>query len=353
MFRVDRYPSDRFLPRVVMSEDLVQPNSNWMMEQTEKSYEASSLTMNSEKIFSMTSQQTTEPDSDVKAKTKRNRIMTIGACGLLVIFVILIWLGWLRWVIGYFEQVLIKESSDGKSIGIRQILDLAGPFGDLFGGINALFTGLGLAFLIYTIYQQSEMIRQQQISINQQTEDLRNQKLAAERTQALQSILQIRTVLQDEETREARRVVLSGVGKPNEIGELTPVLLKQSLHGEESLSDDERLMYRWHLAAERVLHSYDFVGVLMNCGHLQEKDLEVIRNTWGQSIRRCHKELRDYMKQPFRPKEIRKTDLESAGTKRVRLKKLGTSRLHALPYKNFNDLYKMMNETTKIENPVN
>lgn len=156
MCRVDRYPSDRFLPRVVKSGDLVQPNSNWMMEPTEKSYEASSLTMKSEKIFSMTSQQTTKPDSDVKATTKRNRIRTIGACGLLVIFVILIWLGWLRWVIGYFEQVLIKESSDGKSIGIRQILDLAGPFGDLFGGINALFTGLVLAFLIYTIYQQSE-----------------------------------------------------------------------------------------------------------------------------------------------------------------------------------------------------
>ena len=301
----------------------------------------------------MTSQQTTKPDSDVKATAKRNRIVTIGACGLLVILVILIWRWWEWSVIGYFEQILLKEPTDDNKIGIDKILGLAGPYGDLFGGINALFTGLGLAFLIYTIYQQSEMIRQQQISINQQTEDLRNQKLAAERTQALQSILQIRTVLQDEETREARRVVLSGVGKPTEIGELTPVLLKQSLHGEESLSDDERLMYRWHLAAERVLHSYDFVGVLMNCGHLQEKDLEVIRHTWGQSIRRCHKELRDYMKQPFRPKEIRKTDLESVGTKRVRLKKLGTSRLHALPYKNFNDLYKMMNETTKPEKPVN
>ncbi|MBU6172201.1 MAG: hypothetical protein KGQ60_00260 [Planctomycetes bacterium] len=301
----------------------------------------------------MTSQQTNEPDSDVKAITKRNRIRTVGACGLLVIFVILIWRWWEWSVIGYFEQILLKEPTDDNKIGIDKILGLAGPYGDLFGGINALFTGLGLAFLIYTIYQQSEMIRQQQISINQQTEDLRNQKIAAERAQALQSILQIRTVLQDEETREARRVVLSGVGKPTEIGELTPVLLKQSLHGEESLSDDERLMYRWHLAAERVLHSYDFVGVLMNCGHLQEKDLEVIRNTWGQSIRRCHKELRDYMKQPFRPKEIRKTDLESVGTKRVRLKKLGASRLHALPYKNFNDLYKMMNETTKPEKPAN
>ena len=218
----------------------------------------------------------------------------------------------------------------------------AGQFGDIFGGVNALFTGLGLVFLWYTISQQSEMIRQQQISINQQTQNLTNQKIAAERSQALHSMLQIRAVLQDDETRKAREIVLSGVGKPKDIAILSEVLLKHAIQGDTSLNPDEQLHYRWHQAAERVLHSYDFVGMLVNCGHIQAENLDVIRNTWGQSIKRCHRELREYMKTRFRPKEIRKSDIESDGNKKARVKKLGVSRLHALPYKNFNDLFKIM-----------
>jgi hypothetical protein len=262
-------------------------------------------------------------------------VRTLSILVLLVTPVIYAWLSWARWVIGHFEQVVADPSEKASSVAIEKILSLAGTFGDLFGGINALFTGLGLAFLIYTIFQQSKMIHQQQLAIDQQNEDLRNQKTAAERSQALQSMLQIRAVLQDEETRKAREIVLSGVGKPTDIWLLTQMLLKKSLNGTQSLNDKEKETLQWYLAAERVLHTYDFVGVLEACGHFQQEDLNIIKNTWGESITRCHSELQSYLTVPFRPKGITQSDTDAIDNMDKLREKFPKDRLHGLPYANF------------------
>ena len=262
-------------------------------------------------------------------------VWTLAVLALLVSAVILVWLGWVKWVIGHFEMVVADESNRKTPKKLQEILELAGPFGDLFGGINALFTGLGLAFLIYTIRQQSRMIRQQQISIAQHSTDLRNQRNSAERSQALQSMLQIRAVLQDEGTRKAREIVLSGVGKPQDIWLLTRILIKKSLKGTKSLTQDERELYRWYRAAERVLHTYDFVGVLIKGGHIQEDDLKIINDTWGESIKRCYSELQSYLTVPFRPKGITESDTDAIDNMDTLKEKFPKNRLHGLPYKNF------------------
>jgi hypothetical protein len=261
---------------------------------------------------------------------------------LLVTPVIYAWLSWARWVIGHFEQVVADPSEKASSVAIEKILSLAGTFGDLFGGINALFTGLGLAFLIYTIFQQSTMIHQQQVAIEQQNKDLRNQKKAAERSQALQSMLQIRSVLQDEGTRKAREIVLSGVGKPTDIELLTRVLLKKSLEGTKSFTQDERQLYRWYRAAERVLHTYDFVGVLIQGRHFHKNDLKIINATWGESIRRCYSELQSYLTVPFRPKGITPSDADAIDDMDKLREKFPKDRLHGLPYANFVTLVEKM-----------
>lgn len=278
-----------------------------------------------------------------KAFTADN-VWTTFVLVMLVVPVILIWLGWAKWVIGHFEDVVDRAGVDETKSEIKQILELAGPYGDLFGGINALFTGLGLAFLIYTILQQSKMIHQQQISINQQTEDLQNQKLAADRTQALQSILQIRAVLQEEETRRAREIVLSGVGKPTDPWLLTRVLLKRSLKGTKQLNPEEKNNLRWYHAAERVLQTYDFVGVLDGCAHLQKQDLEMIKKTWGNSIERCHAELQNYLTVPFRPKGITDADTDAINNMDRLKEKFPEVRLHGLPYENFVSLVEKLRD---------
>jgi len=283
----------------------------------------------------MATQPIPDQGSNEKYTLVRNAISTASILVLLVVPVVLLWLGWAKWVIGHFEEVVDEANRDNTSSKIAQILDIAGPYGDLFGGINALFTGLGLAFLIYTILQQSRMIHQQQISINQQTEDLQNQKVAAERNQALQSMLQIRAVLQDDETRKAREIVLSGVGKPPDIWSLTHVLLKKSLKGTKSLELKEKETLRWYLAAERVLHTYDFVGVLDQCGHFQDDDMKIIKQTWGGSILRCHAELQSYLEVPFRPKGITDADIDAIDNMDKLKEKFPEGRLHGLPYENF------------------
>lgn len=266
-----------------------------------------------------------------------NWILAISILFLLIAFMVCIWLGWAIWVIGHFEKVIDQGGVEDKKSKVAQILEIAGPYGDLFGGINALFTGLGLAFLIYTVLQQSKMIRQQ-------SEDLQNQRDATERSQALQSMLQIRAVLQDEETRKAREIVLSGVGKPTDMRLLTRVLLKKSLQGTRLFTLQEMGLGHWYLAPERVLHTYDYVGVLDGCGHFHEQDFEIIGKTWGESIQRCHEELKDFLTVPFRPKEITENDIDAIDNMDTLEKRFPRPRSHGLPYNNFVLLVKELKE---------
>ena len=288
----------------------------------------------------MAPQRTRRKPSKQRRLIKLSWILTILILFLLIAFVVCIWLGWAIWVIGHFEKVVDQGGGEDKKSKIAQILEIAGPYGDLFGGINALFTGLGLAFLIYTVVQQSKMI-------SQQSEDLQNQRDATERSQALQSMLQIRAVLQDEETRKARELVLSGVGKPTDIRLLTRVILKKSLQGTKLFTLKEMELLHWYLAAERVLHTYDYVGVLDGCGHFQEQDFEIIGKTWGESIQRCHEELKDFLTVPFRPKGITDDDIDAINNMDTLESRFPRPKLHALPYHNFVLLVKKLKEKEK------
>lgn len=57
-----------------------------------------------------------------------------------------------------------------------------GQFGDLFGSVNALFSGLAFGALIYTILQQQRMLELQQQQLHDQREDLRRQRDEARST---------------------------------------------------------------------------------------------------------------------------------------------------------------------------
>lgn len=56
----------------------------------------------------------------------------------------------------------------------------AGTFGDMFGAVNALFSGLAFVGLIYTILVQREELKEQRKSIAMQTEELSLQRQAIE-----------------------------------------------------------------------------------------------------------------------------------------------------------------------------
>lgn len=66
------------------------------------------------------------------------------------------------------------------NLSIGLFMSDAGTFGDQFGAVNALFSGLAFAGLIYTILQQKESLEKQNRSIEQQTECLEEQRKSIE-----------------------------------------------------------------------------------------------------------------------------------------------------------------------------
>jgi len=309
-------------------------------------------------------------DRQLNERFEKNALAWLGGG---IFSVIIIWLVWAFSTI--VLSILISEPSGEPSV----VLGNAGTFGDLFGGINALFTGFGIVFLAYTIWQQSKLIQQQQYSIKQMERDLVNQKEASQREQALQSIIRIHAVLQDQATRSAREIVLSGQGEPKSPTDLTYVLIKeqaiklqeigfssQSLdsanqkpHESKStatlllqFSQEERLMLRWYRAAELVLHSYDFLGLLITAEHFQKLDIDAIKHTWGDSIKRCHCKLKNYLGTPFRPKDVEidegflklLNEISYGSQPRTKVLTLIKSerQLHGLPYANFCSLQRFV-----------
>lgn len=55
-----------------------------------------------------------------------------------------------------------------------------GQFGDLFGGLNTLFSGLAFSALIYAIYLQHKELKLQRLELKQTREELKGQKLQLE-----------------------------------------------------------------------------------------------------------------------------------------------------------------------------
>ncbi|BDA80155.1 hypothetical protein LPTSP3_g30850 [Leptospira kobayashii] len=60
---------------------------------------------------------------------------------------------------------------------------LIGPIGDMFGAINALFSGLALAGIIYTIYLQHEELKLQREELKLTRIELRRSAEAQEKSQ--------------------------------------------------------------------------------------------------------------------------------------------------------------------------
>lgn len=81
----------------------------------------------------------------------------------------------LGWFIGLMILIIVIWGASGYIIhnidpGTR------GTFGDMFGAVNSLFSGLAFATLIYTIYLQTHAIKLQQIELEETREELRGQK---------------------------------------------------------------------------------------------------------------------------------------------------------------------------------
>lgn len=83
----------------------------------------------------------------------------------LILIIFSLWLG---------SGLLIYLSFDEKLIG---------PVGDMFGAINALFSGLALAGIIYTIYLQHEELKLQREELKLTRKELHRSAEAQEKSQ--------------------------------------------------------------------------------------------------------------------------------------------------------------------------
>lgn len=95
-----------------------------------------------------------------KKKSNHNPIFALS----LFFIVILLWLG--SW---YLITNQIIDNNE------------RGTFGDMFGVVNSLFSGLAFAGLIYTIYLQSKELSLQREELEQTREELKGQKLQLEK----------------------------------------------------------------------------------------------------------------------------------------------------------------------------
>jgi hypothetical protein len=146
--------------------------------------------------------------------------------------------------------------------------DVRGTFGDMFGAVNSLFSGAAFAGVIYAIILQRRELELQRKEIVANREELARSAEAQEKSyQALTNAIYAQTykavvdILQDEDVREARRIVVSQLG------------------GREKLIQTEQD----RKAAERVCHTYDAVGQMVRHGMLP---IEYIIDSWGDSLRR-------------------------------------------------------------------
>jgi hypothetical protein len=97
-------------------------------------------------------------DNEQKRKRKLRRIFACVALGVLVTWLIT------PFVIGYWYQSVTN----------------AGAFADTFGSINALFSGLAFAVLIYTLLLQSQELEYQREQLKVQNEELKQTRVQIE-----------------------------------------------------------------------------------------------------------------------------------------------------------------------------
>ena len=148
--------------------------------------------------------------------------------------------------------------------------DLAhrGQVGDLFGSVNALFSGLAFAGVIIAILLQSEELELQRHEIAANRAELARAATAQEESrEALQKTIYAQAfktatdILQAETVRQTRRVVLS---------ELPDKPLSAWTDAQRS-------------AAAAVCHTYVSVGIMVRHDMLP---VNYIADSWGDSLRR-------------------------------------------------------------------
>jgi hypothetical protein len=71
------------------------------------------------------------------------------------------------WTANFFIVSFLTDDLD------REILGKYGTFGDMFGAVNALFSGLAFSVIAYSIFQQNEQIRLQRLELSLQKEELK------------------------------------------------------------------------------------------------------------------------------------------------------------------------------------
>jgi hypothetical protein len=144
-----------------------------------------------------------------------------------------------------------------------------GQFGDLFGSINALFSGLAFAGVVVAIFLQRHELKLQHSELAESRRELQRSATAQENLQkAQQKAINAQAykvavdVLQAESVVRSRGIVFSHLAnKPM-----------------ANWTDEE------FAAAETVCRTYDVVGIMVKHDMLP---VEVITDSWGTSLRQA------------------------------------------------------------------
>jgi hypothetical protein len=138
----------------------------------------------------------------------------------------------------------------------------SGPFGDTFGAVNALFTGLAFVGVVATFIKQIEQARRTEEQAQLAAKDNARMREAFSKSAYAAAFKTASDILQSAQARDARRIVITGVQNPN---------FKEWTQAQKN-------------AAEIVCHTYDQVGILVRYGLLPA---EYIADSWGDSLRKC------------------------------------------------------------------
>lgn len=148
-----------------------------------------------------------------------------------------------------------------------------GQVGDLFGSINALFSGLALAGVIVALLLQREELELQRREIAANRAELARAATAQEesrealrRTIYAQAYKTAMDIINTDIVREARGIVF------RELREIPP----------------EKWSRKQMASAEKVCQMYDSVGIMIRHGMLP---VEYIADSWGDSLRQSWKIL--------------------------------------------------------------
>ncbi|MDM5277160.1 hypothetical protein QUF95_07190 [Paenibacillus silvae] len=149
----------------------------------------------------------------------------------------------------------------------------AGTFGDMFGAVNALFSGLAFAGLIYTITVQRQELSLQREAIRMQTEELKLQRLetarSADQFESQSKLLNLQivmTIVNDLIKSKNKRLgnIKLRINGIDEIGvRAITVLVKRNMSLNRPILEDDP-----------VLHSYcrSFIYILQ---FINDSDLEL------------------------------------------------------------------------------